>query len=237
MKNFTFSKAKYILIICAFLSTSIAIAQTSEVIVSVNWPSWSSDNRVEVYTPGGTLITTIDNGYDSCCNSSYSTSVNLGCLADASNYYITMYDNWGDAWNGSANVTVTSGGAPVLTNNGSTTTTAGVGVNENFNVSGGGGACVTAPEINIQGAGNNVLHDPTLINPPIVTNDTDFGNIDITVGTNPNTFTIQNTGTGPLALTGGPLVVIAGTNPGDFTVTANPTSPVAASGSTTFNNV
>ena len=234
MKNFTFSKAKYILIICAFLSTSIAIAQTSEVIVSVNWPSWSSDNRVEVYTPGGTLLTTIDNGYDSCCNSSYSTSVNLGCLADASNYYITMYDNWGDAWNGSANVTVTSGGAPVLINNGSTTTTAGVGVNENFNVSGGGGACVTAPEINIQGAGNNVLHDPTLINTPIVTNDTDFGNIDITVGTNPNTFTIQNTGTGPLALTGGPLVVIAGTNPGDFTVTANPTSPVAASGSTTF---
>lgn len=235
MKKITFSKIKYALMICAFLSTSIAISQTSEVIVSVNWPSWSTDNRVEVYNPGGTLLTTIDNGYNSCCNTSYSTSVNLGCLADANNYYITMYDNWGDAWNGAAsNVTVTSGGATVLTNNGSTTTTAGVGVNVNFNVSGGGGACVALPEINIQGAGNNVLHDPTLINTPVVTNDTDFGNVDVTLGTNPNTFTIQNTGTGVLNLTGGPLVSIGGTHAGDFTVTANPTSPVAASGSTTF---
>lgn len=92
----------------------------------------------------------------------------------------------------------------------------------------------SAPEINIQGAGNNIAHDAPLTNTPTVTNDTDFGNVDVTLGTNPNTFTIQNTGTAALNLTGGPLVAIAGANPGDFTITANPTTPIAASGNTTF---
>ncbi len=90
------------------------------------------------------------------------------------------------------------------------------------------------PEINIQGAGSNIAHDAPLTDTPSVTNDTDFGNVDVTVGTNPNIFTIQNTGTGALNLTGGPLVVIGGTHSGDFTVTANPSSPIAASGNTTF---
>lgn len=90
------------------------------------------------------------------------------------------------------------------------------------------------PEINIQGAGNNIVNDPTFVNTPSATNDTDFGNVDVTVGTNPNSFTIQNTGTGTLNLTGGPLVVIGGANPGDFTVTVNPSASIAASGSTNF---
>ncbi|MFD1163279.1 choice-of-anchor D domain-containing protein [Hwangdonia seohaensis] len=90
------------------------------------------------------------------------------------------------------------------------------------------------PEINIQGAGNNIVNDPTLSNTPSVTNDTDFGNVNFTFGTNANTFTIQNTGTGTLNLTGGPLVVIGGANPGDFSVTANPSASVAAGGSTTY---
>ncbi len=99
------------------------------------------------------------------------------------------------------------------------------------------GFVATAPEINIQGAGNNIVHDAPLTNTPSVTNDTDFGSHDITAGSNVNVFTIQNTGTGPLALTGGsPYVVITG-DTGDFTLSlgpAIPTTPIAASGSTTF---
>ncbi|MBV1929655.1 MAG: choice-of-anchor D domain-containing protein, partial [Gammaproteobacteria bacterium] len=49
-------------------------------------------------------------------------------------------------------------------------------------------------------------------------------------------FTIQNTGTANLNLTGtGPTyIVVSGTHAGDFSVTANPTASIAASGNTTF---
>lgn len=88
-----------------------------------------------------------------------------------------------------------------------------------------------SPEINIQGNSNNIVDNDIT---PTPADDTDFGNVDITVGTNANIFTIQNTGTGTLNLTGGPLVSITGAHAGDFTVTANPSSSVAPSGSTTF---
>lgn len=92
-----------------------------------------------------------------------------------------------------------------------------------------------APEINIQGNATDIVDGDTT---PSVTDDTDFGNTDITAGTVVKTFTIQNNpGTAALNLTGtGPAyVAISGTNAADFSVTANPTTPIAISGSTTFN--
>ncbi|WP_369385263.1 choice-of-anchor D domain-containing protein [Jejuia pallidilutea] len=89
----------------------------------------------------------------------------------------------------------------------------------------------SSPEINIRGNGTDISDNDTS---PSTVDDTDFGSQDITVGTNPNTFTIQNTGTGTLNLTGGPLVNISGAHAGDFTVTTNPSSSIAPSGSTTF---
>jgi hypothetical protein len=48
-----------------------------------------------------------------------------------------------------------------------------------------------------------------------------------------HTFTIHNTGSGDLSLTGTPTkVVVGGTNAADFTVTTQPTSPVASGGGT-----
>jgi len=94
------------------------------------------------------------------------------------------------------------------------------------------GLDTAGPEIDITGLAVSIASGDTT---PSVTDDTDFGNIDVTVGTNPNTFTIQNTGTGPLNLTAAsPYVVISGAHAGDFTLTAIPTTPIAASGSTTF---
>ncbi|PQV46975.1 MAM domain-containing protein meprin/A5/mu [Jejuia pallidilutea] len=87
------------------------------------------------------------------------------------------------------------------------------------------------PEINIRGNGTDISDNDTS---PSTVDDTDFGSQDVTVGTNPNTFTIQNTGTGTLNLTGGPLVNISGAHAGDFTVTTNPSSSIAPSSSTTF---
>lgn len=200
----------------------------SEVIVSVNWPSWSGENRVQIFNPSGTLINTIDDGYDGG-NRSFSTSLNLGCLEDLNNYYIRMFDSYGDGWNGAANVTVTVGGVTVLSNNGSSLTSAGVGVDVLFNVS--GNSCGASPEINIQGNAINILDGDTT---PDMGDDTDFGNVDVAAGTNANTFTIQNTGASILNLTGGPIVSITGTHAADFTVTANPVASIAGSGSTTF---
>ncbi|TYA94738.1 choice-of-anchor D domain-containing protein [Seonamhaeicola marinus] len=88
------------------------------------------------------------------------------------------------------------------------------------------------PEINIQGNGTNIADGDTT---PSVLDDTDFGNVDVTLGTNANTFTIQNTGSGILNLTGAsPYISISGTNAADFSVTAIPSATISASGTTTF---
>ena len=86
-------------------------------------------------------------------------------------------------------------------------------------------------EINVQGNATSIA-DGDLT--PASADHTDFGGVLVSAGTILRTFTIQNTGSASLNLTGAPLVSISGANAGDFTVSALPSSPVAASGSTTF---
>ena len=123
----------------AFLLAFSLQAQVSEVTVSVNWPNWSSDNKVDIYDPSGNLIGSICdpvNCQTTTSNSSYSTTLNLGCYTDASNYYIIALDAYGDGWNGTgSSVTVTAGGSTVLTYDLTSGSTSG---QQFFNVSGGG---------------------------------------------------------------------------------------------------
>ncbi|RZV68505.1 MAG: choice-of-anchor D domain-containing protein, partial [Flavobacteriaceae bacterium] len=405
MKTFTtqggeIDHKKFLLLAFLTILSPLGFSQTSTVDVSINWPNWSSENRVEIYNPGGTLITTIDNGYTGCCNDSYSTTLSLGCLPDANNYYITMYDTYGDGWNGAAsNITITSGGTTVLTNSGASASPGGT--NLNFNVSGG---CTTScsstvsafpytegfetgigqwaqstsdnfdwsrrsggtpsnntgpnganggnwymyteassnfnntanlespcfdltsatsaqfsfyyhmfganmgtlnvdlstngttfpinlwsqsgqvqtsngatwnqvlldltpyigqtiklrfsgttgpgyrsdmaiddisltasttpqPEIDIQGNAVSIVNGDST---PSTTDDTDFGTVNVPVGSATHTFVIQNLGTLPLNLTGLPLIAISGANAADFTVSANPTTPINSGNSTSF---
>ena len=86
------------------------------------------------------------------------------------------------------------------------------------------------PDIDVSGNGVSIV-SPDLA--PSVTDDTNFGQADITTETITNTFTITNTGDAPLTLTGGSLVLISGGG-GAFTVTNLPTSPIASLASTTF---
>ena len=95
-----------------------------------------------------------------------------------------------------------------------------------------GEAIASEPEIDILGNGISIVGDGTNI--PNVTDDTSFGQVDVTSGSVTHIFTIENTGVSDLNLTGAPLVDVLGANPADFTVVVVPTSPVAASGSTTF---
>lgn len=89
-----------------------------------------------------------------------------------------------------------------------------------------------ASEINVQGNGTSIVSGDAT---PSTSDDTDFGSVLVTSGTISRSFTIQNSGKGPLYLTGSPKVAISGTNASDFTVTTQPVSPIAAtSGTTTF---
>ncbi|WP_340239952.1 choice-of-anchor D domain-containing protein, partial [Emticicia soli] len=104
-----------------------------------------------------------------------------------------------------------------------------------------GGACtyivpfkyfMSPPEINLQGNSTDIVNGDTT---PSITDHTDFGTQNVASGTMQRTFTIQNTGSLALELSGTPKVVIGGTHAADFTVTTQPTSPIASiNGSTTF---
>lgn len=91
---------------------------------------------------------------------------------------------------------------------------------------------VPTPEINLQGNGVSIVSGDIT---PSTVDHTDFGSTDIALGTVVRTFTIQNTGTAGLSLTGAsPYVSITGVNAADFTVTAIPSNSIAVAGSTTF---
>jgi len=92
--------------------------------------------------------------------------------------------------------------------------------------------CSPVPEINLQGNSTSIASGDAT---PATADHTDFGSAAVTGGTVVRTFTIQNTGTAALNLTGSsPYVAISGTNAADFSITATPSSSIAASASTTF---
>ncbi len=86
------------------------------------------------------------------------------------------------------------------------------------------------PEINLSGKGQNITDGDTT---PVDTDDTYFGYVDFNTGNVTHTFTITNTGTGALHLSGtNPFITITG-HTNDFTVTTAPASTVAKEGGTT----
>ena len=98
-----------------------------------------------------------------------------------------------------------------------------------------GYAAAPAQEIDITGLGNSIIDGDSS---PSISDDTDFGNIDVATGTQTKTFTIQNLGTvSNLNLTSAsPYATVSGTNASDFTVSVPyATTPITATSSTTFN--
>ncbi len=88
-----------------------------------------------------------------------------------------------------------------------------------------------APEIVVSGNGQTIANEDAT---PSGADHTDFGGVLLTDGTLARTFTLSNSGTAALNLTGSPKVEVGGEHAAEFTVTAQPVSPVAASGATTF---
>ncbi|MGI6250065.1 MAG: choice-of-anchor D domain-containing protein [Anaerolineaceae bacterium] len=89
----------------------------------------------------------------------------------------------------------------------------------------------TAPEIDVRGNGVSI---PDGDDSPGIEDGTEFGEVLVTGGTVQHTFTIHNTGTAALNLTGNPVVSIGGTHAGDFTVLAQPAAQVTAGGFVSF---
>ncbi|MFY0602637.1 MAG: lamin tail domain-containing protein [Flavobacteriaceae bacterium] len=89
--------------------------------------------------------------------------------------------------------------------------------------------CVPNPEINIQGNGSSISDGSTTTQ---LSDFTEFGSVAASSGTIIRTFTIENTGTSTLTISGNPT--LSGAGAGDFTVSTNPSLSIGASGSTTF---
>lgn len=91
-----------------------------------------------------------------------------------------------------------------------------------FTIQGSGSV---TPEMDITGNAISILDGSTT---PALSNLSDFGNTDINGGTTIHTFSIKNSGSGPLTLSGPPYVGIFGTHASDFAITQQPTSGTVA---------
>ena len=117
--------SKQLLLSLALIASSIMFAQTNRVLVTVDWPSESYKNKVEVYDPANNLLISICNG-EECYQSSgssdvYKATYDLGCLATAPilpDYYIKTFNTDDNDWSGSASVVVNVAGTDVITNDG-----------------------------------------------------------------------------------------------------------------------
>ena len=99
-----------------------------------------------------------------------------------------------------------------------------------FNIGGVGTA--VGVEMDVTGLGNPINDGDITTS---ITNDTDFGSVDVSTGSVTHVFTIQNTGTLDLNLTDpSPYVTISGADAADFTLVAIPSTPIASASSTTF---
>jgi len=118
--------------------------------------------------------------------------------------------------------------APVLTAGAHTITgiSGSTTVPRGFNVSG-----TLEPEMDVRGNAVSITDGDST---PSLTDHTDFGSVLVASGTIVRTYTITNTGSATLNLSGSPRVVVSGTHAGDFTVTTHPAASLAVAGTTTF---
>ncbi|MBK8563116.1 MAG: BspA family leucine-rich repeat surface protein [Saprospiraceae bacterium] len=165
-------------------------------------------------------------------NWALNATVNMTTMLNSSGLSVANYDNTLIGW--AANPSTPNGrslGASGLKYCNGQAARTFLDIDKAWTISGDIYEC-PAPEIAVADAsGDNIADGSTTPSP---TNDTDFGSVCEAGGTQSFTYTISNTGTANLNLSGMPLVEISGTNAADFTVTLQPSSPVIPNGSTTL---
>ena len=121
---------KNLLLFIAIAFNAFTFAQNADVILTVDWPQWSTENKVEFYSPDNILLQTIDNGFDgsgSAANPYNETTTSVSYPINASTtagYYVIVYDTYGDGWNGSGTLNITVDGVNTLSFNGNFDTSA-----------------------------------------------------------------------------------------------------------------
>ena len=89
----------------------------------------------------------------------------------------------------------------------------------------------SCPEMNVTGKGRSIADGDMT---PSKLDDTNFGNVILSSGSNPNIFTISNLSIGMLHLTNVTRVTISGTHAADFTLTVDAAASVANGATTIF---
>ncbi len=121
-----------------FFLTAMSYSQAT-ITIEVNWPNWSSDNRVRFFNPSSTQIGASICNPATCFNSSSNNSYNTVGTPETytgvpygNNYFIRLEDNFGDAWNGAGSfVRVYQDGVLILT---SDLTVGGAFIDVPFNI-------------------------------------------------------------------------------------------------------
>ncbi|AZQ44453.1 LamG-like jellyroll fold domain-containing protein [Nonlabens ponticola] len=210
-----------------FLSLSLS-GQTSYVEVEAFFENGDSFQAAQIFDSAGNVVLTVcddANCYDGTTQNNYSIAGNIGCIANGT-YTLRTYDRSPDGnWNGNSFFRIVVAGVEVVNRS----HTSGTQTQDNtFSISGGGTQC--AADINIQGAGNDIIDGDTT---PSINDGTDHGNVTVSQ-TSTKTFIVQNTGTNDLNLNSGTPVQISGADAADFSITSLPASTISGGGNSTF---
>ena len=153
------------LLFCLFmtcLTFKFALAQNSDVKVTVKWTQKAYENKVELYNTANDLLMTICDD-NQCYTTSqqgvtdqYGSKYDLGCVTNGNNYYIKLYDAANDGWQ-SGNVKVEVAGVTVINNSGSGANLSGQTIY--FNVSGGDANCSSLLDTDSDGIIDNLDYD------------------------------------------------------------------------------
>jgi hypothetical protein len=116
------------LLVLFFLLSGLASFGQATVNIEVNWPEWSSENRVRLFDSSNTLLASVCNPaacFNGSGNSPYNTTSSFS-IPYGTDYYILLEDTWGDGWNGTGSyVRVSVDGVLTLENDGKEVTVNG----------------------------------------------------------------------------------------------------------------
>ncbi|ARV14951.1 T9SS type A sorting domain-containing protein [Polaribacter sp. SA4-12] len=112
-------------VLIIFLQSFLIFSQSVDVTIAVDWPEWSSENKIELLATNGDILATVDNGYTGSGNAAFDNNSSLSTtpvvvndnVPEGSGYSVKIYDKFGDGWNGSGYATVNVDGVDVLTLN------------------------------------------------------------------------------------------------------------------------
>ncbi len=110
-----------LLSLVSFLLIGFAVSGQATVTVEVNWPNWSSENRVMLYDSSNNLLGTVcdpTNCFNGAANSPHSSTTNFN-VPYGNGYYVVLEDSYGDGWNGTGSyVRVFVDGVSTIENDG-----------------------------------------------------------------------------------------------------------------------